>query len=128
MTSKVEDVRKKAHWAASVCVLGLIALGVCWELFLAPLRPGGSWLVLKVLPLMLVLPGILKQRVRTYQVVSLLVWVYFAEGATRASSDPDNLSRILAGTEVLLCIILFWAVAAYAKTFKTPKKPESNAA
>ena len=32
-------------------LLGLIILGLAWELVLAPLRPGGSWIALNVLPL-----------------------------------------------------------------------------
>lgn len=102
-------------------LLALIALCVAWELFIAPIRPGGSWLVLKVLPLLLIVPGIFKQRVRTYQVTSLLVWLYFAEGATRASSDPALASQLMAGLEVLLTIVLFASVSVYARTYKIPK-------
>ena len=43
-------------------LLALIALGLAWELWLAPLRPGGPWLAIKVLPLRLPLPGLLKHR------------------------------------------------------------------
>lgn len=115
------NTRRNAYWAAVISLLSLIALCVAWELFVAPLRPGGSWLVLKVLPLLLVVPGIFKQRVRTFQATSLLVWVYFAEGATRASSDPALASQLMAGLEVVLCITLFAAVSVYARTFKIPK-------
>ncbi len=52
---------------AATCLLALIALGLAWELWLAPLRPGGSWLALKVLPLTLALPGVLKLRMYTYR-------------------------------------------------------------
>ncbi|MFZ2816034.1 MAG: DUF2069 domain-containing protein, partial [Rhodoferax sp.] len=68
-------------------LLSLIVLGLAWELWLAPLRPGGSWLALKVLPLCLPLAGLLKNRMYTYRWVSLLVWLYFTEGAVRAYSD-----------------------------------------
>ena len=53
--------------AAVVSLLALIALGLAWELWLAPLRPGGSWLALKVLPLLLPLPGLLRLRMFTYR-------------------------------------------------------------
>lgn len=124
----IEPTRARAYFLAVFSSLALIALGVAWELWLAPLRPGGSWLVLKVLPLLLVFPGLLKKRLRTYQATSLLLWIYFAEGATRVSSDPSALSQILAGIEVALCLILFWAVAAYAKSYKQPKPGNSNSA
>ncbi|HEY1057796.1 MAG TPA: DUF2069 domain-containing protein [Limnobacter sp.] len=113
--------RQHMHRTASGLLIALIALCVVWELFAAPLRPGGSWLVLKVLPLLLVLPGLLKQRVRTYQATSLLLWIYFAEGVVRATSDPAWPSRSMAVLEVLLCLGLFASVSLYARTFKKPK-------
>jgi uncharacterized membrane protein len=96
-------------------LLALIALGLAWELWLAPLRPGGSWWALKVLPLALPLAGLLKQRMYTYRWVSLLVWLYFTEGVVRATSDPDGLSAALAGLEVLLCLLLFTASALHVR-------------
>ena len=75
-------------------LLGLIALGLAWELWLAPLHPGGSWLVLKVLPLCLPLAGLLRNRMYTYRWVSLLVWIYFTEGVVRAYSDRGLSARL----------------------------------
>ena len=102
------------RWLAVGSLLGLIVLGLAWELWLAPLRPGGSWLVLKVLPLTLPLAGLLKNRMYTYRWVSLLVWLYFTEGAVRATSD-SGLSAVLAGIEVLLCVLLFVACALHVR-------------
>ena len=104
-------------WTRGVAVgslLGLIALGMAWELWLAPLRPGGSWLVLKVLPLCIPLAGLLKHRMYTYRWLSLLVWIYFTEGVVRAWSDmpPGNW---LAGVEIVLCLALFAACAAHVR-------------
>lgn len=96
-------------------LMGLIVLGLAWELWLAPLRPGGSWLVLKVLPLTLPLAGLLKNRMYTYRWVSLVVWLYFTEGVVRAWSDT-GLSAVLAGIEVLLCVALFVACALHVRT------------
>jgi uncharacterized membrane protein len=98
------------------CLLALIALCLAWELWLAPLRPGGSWLVLKVLPLTLPLAGLLKNRMYTYRWLSLLVWLYAAEGALRMTSDPNSLSALLAGIELLLCIVLFAACTWHIRT------------
>lgn len=95
-------------------LLGLIALGLAWELLLAPLRPGGSWLALKVLPLCVPLAGLLKNRMYTYRWVSLLVWLYFTEGAVRAYSDPAP-GNYLAMVEVLLCLTLFTACALHVR-------------
>ena len=70
-----------------VGVLALMALCVAWELWLAPLRPGGTLLALKALPLALPLAGLLKRRMYTYRWLSLMIWLYCTEGLVRATSD-----------------------------------------
>lgn len=95
-------------------LLSLIVLGVAWELWLAPLRPGGSWLMLKVLPLIFPLMGLLKNRLYTYRWVSLLVWPYFIEGVVRATSDRGA-GAPLAAVEVMLCLMLFSACALHVR-------------
>ena len=102
------------RWLAVGSLLGLIVLSVLWELWLAPLRPGGSWLVLKALPLCIPLAGLLKHRMYTYRWVSLVVWLYFTEGVVRAWSDkaPGNW---LAMIEILLCLMLFTACALHVR-------------
>jgi uncharacterized membrane protein len=95
-------------------LLGLIVLGLAWELFLAPIRPGGSWLALKVLPMCIPLAGLLKNRMYTYRWVSLLVWLYFIEGAVRAYSDRPP-SAYLAMVEVALCVALFVACVLHIR-------------
>lgn len=99
-------------------LLALIALGTAWELVLAPLRPEGSWLVLKVLPLLAFVPGVLRGQVKRFQGLSLLVWIYFAEGVVRATSDPQVVSRWCAAAEVVLTLVLFVSVSVYARTYK----------
>lgn len=103
------------RWLAVGSLLGLIALGFAWEMWLAPLRPGGSWLALKVLPLVVPLAGLLKNRMYTYRWVSLLVWLYFTEGVVRAWSDTGAASRALAGMEIVLCLTLFAACAWHVR-------------
>jgi uncharacterized membrane protein len=102
------------QWLAVGSLLGLIVLGLLWELWLAPIRPGGSWLALKVLPLCIPLAGFLKNRMYTYRWVSLMVWLYFAEGITRATSDRAP-SSYLAMVEVVLCVMLFAACAMHVR-------------
>ena len=102
------------RWLAVGSLLGLILLCLAWELWLAPLRPGGSWLALKALPLALPLAGLLKRRMYTYRWVSLLVWLYFTEGVVRAWSDPAP-GNWLAAIEILLCLLLFTACALHVR-------------
>ncbi len=103
-----------ARRAAVACTLALIVLGLAWELWLAPLRPGGSTWALKVLPLCLPLAGLLKNRMYTYRALSLLVWLYVMEGSVRAWSDK-GLSAWLAGLELLLCLGLFVACTVHIR-------------
>jgi uncharacterized membrane protein len=99
---------------ASVSLIALIALCLAWELWLAPVRPGGSWLALKALPLALPLGGILAGRRYTYQWSSLLVLAYFAEGATRAWAERGT-SQALALTEIALSLAFFACAVLYAR-------------
>ena len=102
------------RWLAVGSLLGLIVLGLAWELWLAPLREGGSWWAIKVLPLTIPLAGLLKNRMYTYRWVSLLVWLYFTEGAVRATSESGT-SMWLAVLQVLLCVALFVACALHVR-------------
>ena len=99
---------------SSISLIALIFLCVAWELWLAPIRPGGSSLVLKALPLLLPLMGILKGRRYTYQWAPMLMLAYFTEGVARAWSD-QGLSAWLAGGEVVLSVVFFFAAIFYAK-------------
>jgi uncharacterized membrane protein len=106
---------KALHIISSVSLIALIFLCLAWELVLAPLRPGGSSLALKALPLLLPLMGILKGRRYTYQWAPMLVLAYFTEGVVRAWSDRDSLSAWLGGAEVVLSAVFFFAAIYYAK-------------
>ena len=102
---------------AVAALLGLIALGLAWELWLAP--TGGRWLAFKVVPLVWPLAGLLKHRLYTYRWVSLLVWLYFTEGIVRATGLPAGAAigpgEALAWAEVALCTLLFVACAAHVR-------------
>ena len=99
---------------AAAALLALIVLCVAWEIWLAPLKPGGTLLALKALPLALPLSGILKGKRYTYQWSSMLILAYFAEGATRAWSDA-GLSRQLALAEIALSLGYFGAAVSLAR-------------
>lgn len=99
---------------AATSLVALIVLCVAWEIWLAPLRPGGTLLALKALPLALPLGGILKGKRYTYQWSSMLVLAYFAEGATRAWSEVGP-SRYLALAEVALSLGYFAAAIGGAR-------------
>lgn len=121
------------RWVAVGSLLALIALALAWELVLAPLRPGGSWLALKALPLCLPLAGLLKNRLYTYRWVTLVVWLYFIEGVVRAWSDKAP-SNGLAVLEIVLCLTLFVACVLHVRlrlgprgAHRTDQHPEAAA-
>ncbi len=105
---------KTARRLTIAAFAGLIALGLAWELWLAPLRPGGSMLALKTLPLALALPGLTRGRLRSYQWWSMGILAYLAEGLVRATSDTGA-SALLATLEVLLAVAAFAAILGFAR-------------
>lgn len=120
------ELTRAANQAAAISLIGLIGLCIAWEMWLAPLRPGGSWLVLKTAPLLLPLFGILHGRRYTHQWASMLSLAYFMEGAVRASSEGDR-AQLLALLEVILSLIFFAATVLYARLTArnqdAPKEP-----
>lgn len=109
---------RAAHMAACISLLALIFMILAWELRLAPLRPGGSWLVLKVLPLLAPLMGVLRGRRYTMQWSSMLILAYFAEGAVRSWSE-SGLGRGLALAEVGLSLAFFAAAVTFSRLSRT---------
>ncbi len=105
---------QKLQLGASVSLLTLILLAILWETILAPLKPGGSMLMLKAVPLLLPLLGILHGRRYTYQWASMFILLYFTEGVVRAWSD-GGLSAKLACVEIVLSVIFFACAISYAR-------------
>lgn len=99
---------------ASATLSALIVLCLAWELWLAPLRPGGSYIALKALPLVLPLPGILSGKVYTYRWSSMLILAYLGEGAMRALSERGT-SQLLAIMEIVLSVAFFAAVVSFVR-------------
>ncbi len=102
------------RYCASISLISLILLCLAWESFLTPLRAGGSNLILKTLPLLLPLFGILRGKRYTYQWSSMMILIYFTEGAVRGFTD-QGLSARLALIEVGLSLLFFFSAIFYAK-------------
>jgi uncharacterized membrane protein len=116
-----------ARWQTltSASLIALIFLCLAWEGWLAPLRPGGSWLILKGAILLLPLFGILRGKRYTYKWLSLLIQFYLLEGLTRATSE-GGLSQWLAVGETVLATVIFTGCILYIRTTRTA--PEKKAA
>ena len=98
---------------ASASLLALIALCLAWEAVIAPLRPGGSWMTLKVIPLMFALFGILRGTRYTYQWSCMMILLYLTEGVIRTNDAPPG--NMLALTEAVLSVVFFMAAMLYAR-------------
>lgn len=105
----------------SISLISLIFLCLAWEGWLAPLRPGGSWLILKGAFLLIPLFGILRGKRYTYKWLSLFIQFYLLEGLTRATSD-SGLSQWLAMGETLLATIIFAMTILYIRATRQPKE------
>jgi uncharacterized membrane protein len=104
--------------------LALVLVCLAWEAWLAPLRPGGSTMVLKALPMAMLLSGLWQGRRRTFQWATLVVWFYFMEGVVRVFSDK-GLASALALVEILLSLLVVVAAVAYVRTCRPSSEANS---
>lgn len=106
--------------SASTCLIALIFLCLAWEGWLAPLKPGGSWMVLKGAFLLVPLFGILRGKRYTYKWLSLFIQFYLMEGLLRATSD-HGLIQQLAVVETVLATALFVLTILFVRATRGPK-------
>lgn len=120
---------KARHYQIISCttLIALIFLCISWEGWLAPLRPGGSWMTLKGILLLLPLFGILRGKRYTYKWLSLFIQFYLLEGLTRATSD-QGLSQILACIETALAFTLFIASILYIRSTRLQNAEDPSTA
>ena len=124
--SKSAHTVQTLRLGASLSLIALIILSLAWEGVLAPIKPEGSKLVLKAIPLLLPLFGILNGRRYTYQWARMVILIYFTEGAVRAWAD-QGISAKLALIEVLLTVIFFACTIFYAKLTRASAKITNQA-
>jgi len=103
---------------AAVSLLGLFLLCLLWEIWLAPLKPGGTLLFLKALPLAFAVRGVLKGSLYTIQWASMLVLLYLMEGVVRVVSDPPGPSNLMAWIEIAFATIFFFSSIFYVRPAK----------
>jgi uncharacterized membrane protein len=107
-------------WGALVSVAALIAWCLLWETVLAPLKPGGSWLALKAVPLLFPLIGVLKRDLYTLQWSSMMILAYLAEGVVRGYSDATM--PWLGWGEAVLVLVFFCCALLYVHPYKRAAK------
>jgi len=110
------------HRVAGVSLLGLLCLCVVWEIWLAPLKPGGTLLFLKALPLAFAVRGVVRGSLYTIQWASMLVLLYLMEGVVRVMSDPPGPSITLAWIEIVCAAAFFFSSIFYVRPAKRSAK------
>ena len=115
------------HIFAVISLVGLIVLCTTWELVLAPLRPGGSWMAIKALPLLLPLAGVLRRDIYTLQWASMMVHLYFIEGVVRAWSERGTVA-VLSSIEIALSTVFFFCAIFFLRPYKKEAKRMANEA
>ena len=109
---------------ASSSLIALIFLCLAWEGTLAPLRPGGSWLILKGLLPLVALFGILRGKRYTYKWLSLFIQFYLMEGLLRATSDHGLIQQLAMG-ETVLAALLFFLTILFVRATRSPNEEKA---
>jgi uncharacterized membrane protein len=110
--------------SASASLIALIFLCLAWEGWLAPLKPGGSWMGLKGAFLLLPLFGILRGKRYTYKWLSLFIQFYLMEGLLRATSDHGLIQQLAIG-ETVLATVLFVQTILFVRATRSPKEEKA---
>lgn len=113
---------KYFHAGAIASLVILILWLLAWELVVAPLHPGGTWLALKAVPLLIPLGGVIKRDIYTLQWSAMVILLYFTEGIVRGWSDVAPLSRLMAWGEVVLVCVYFICALLYLRPYKKAAK------
>lgn len=115
--------KSKFFHIGAIASLGLLIVWlVLWETVVAPLKPGGSWLALKAVPLLIPLGGVIKRDIYTLQWSSMVILLYFTEGVVRAWSDTLAVSRLMAWGEIVLVVVYFACALLYLRPYKQAAK------
>lgn len=126
MTTMLSTILDKNKYVliASAATLDLIILCVAWEWFVSPLRPGGSWLILKAVPLIVMLPGIWRAKVYTMQWGTMLILIYTTEALVRISESGWNFWMAL--LELVFSVTIFISLLLYLKPIKAEAKAKAK--
>ena len=114
--------QKIFHLGAIGSLIALIGWLVAWETVVAPLHPGGSFLALKALPLLIPLRGVFKRDIYTLQWSSMVILLYFTEGVVRGYSDTNATSAFMAWGEAIIVCVYFFCAVLYLRPYKKAAK------
>lgn len=112
-----------AYTLSLVFWITLIVLTVLWEGWLAPTQPAGLWLIIKSLPLLIPLFGMLHMKRTSFSVAGLIAMLYFTEGimiswGEYASGLPNPVLLAVSLAEVFLVLGFVVCVYIYLRNTK----------
>lgn len=113
------------HALAFISAVLLVILCIWWEWYGSPVRPGGTLLVLKALPLIACLKGLRLANVYVLQIVSMLILLYMSEGVIRGIGDL-GISQYYAWSEFLLSWLCFIGCLGHVKPYKMEYKQNKH--
>lgn len=126
-TALALTAQQRSAWRLAVgCWIALAVILIAWEWFIAPVRPGGSWLVLKAVPLLLPLPWILRGSKDAMQVALMIVLIYLVEATVRLFEPAPY--WWLALLELVFVCVFFVAAVLYLRPFKRASQAARKAA
>lgn len=127
-TDPLPAQRSATWWGMLLGIVALMIICFLWEIWLAPLRPGGTWLAIKALPLLLPLLAVWQHNLYRLQLSSILIWLYFTEGVVRGFSDRNPLSAMLGWGETAAVTLFFICAILYIRPYKKAAKQAAKQA
>lgn len=106
MSRELPAAAARWHRAAVAAIFALTLTELLWETLLAPLRPGGSWLALKALPLAILCAALARGSIEARKAASLILPIYFGEAVLRAVSESGR-HALVAGMAAALALAAF---------------------
>ena len=116
---------RTAYTLALVSWIALIVLTILWEGWLAPIPPAGMWLMIKSLPLLIPLFGMLHEKRVYFSIASLIAMPYFTEGVMISWGEiatGANNPRLLASSLAEVILVLSFVVCVYIYLKNTKRR------
>lgn len=111
---------RTSRGVAAAAYVGLMVLVVVWEGWWAPATPvaRGFWVGLKLFPLAIPLPWLVRGGAHAHVAASLLLLLYFCDGVAIAySAAQTGATRALlyGAAEITACVLFIAAASIYAR-------------
>jgi len=120
------SVNQTAFRIATLSAFALFVLCLVWELSAVPEHVDGTWLWLKAVPILAVLPGLVRAKLKTLQAGLLLSMLYLMESLVRIF-DPWPVRAFAIAEGILVSIFFVAAVAVLYPLKKSAQHRKTHA-